>query len=233
MGSDQHNIGAQTPPRAVFLDKDGTLVRDIPYNVDPDRIEIMPGVIEGLRLLRNCGYRLIVVTNQSGVAHGYFPVEALVGVRARLEEMLRAVEVEIDDFIFCPHHPDGGPGPYTMVCECRKPRPGMLFGAAETHGIDLSSSWMVGDILNDVEAGNRAGCRTILIDNGHETGWVMSPLRRPDVVVANFEEAAAAITKNESHALQYLEISPIDSFVRREESTGHRRLAARQVSPGE
>jgi D-glycero-D-manno-heptose 1,7-bisphosphate phosphatase len=179
---------------AVFLDKDGTLVQNIPYNADPGKINLEPGVAKGLRLLNDAGLPLIVVTNQSGIAHGYFREEQLQGVIARLDEILRAeAGAELSGFYYCPHHPDGSVEGYSLDCPCRKPRPGLLLAAAQDQGVSLDESWMVGDILNDVEAGKRAGCRTILINNGNETEWKQGPLRKPDFLAANFEEAAEII----------------------------------------
>ena len=178
----------------VFLDKDGTLVEDIPYNVDPGLIRLSAGAAEGLRLLHASGFRLIVISNQSGVALGRFPESALAGVRARLEELLADVGVPLAGFYYCPHHPQGQLPCYTQACLCRKPQPGLITRAAWDHEIDLAGSWFVGDILDDVEAGHRAGCRTVLVDNGHETQWRRSPLRWPHHVAASLEDAALRIT---------------------------------------
>ncbi len=177
----------------VFLDKDGTLVDDIPYNVDPALIRLSAGAAEGLRLLHAAGFRLIVISNQSGVALGRFPESALVGVRARLEELVAGAGVPLAGFYYCPHHPAGRLPDYTRVCLCRKPQPGLIRRAAQDHAIDLAGSWFMGDILDDVEAGRRAGCRTVLIDNGHETQWQRSPLRWPHCVATNLENAALQI----------------------------------------
>ncbi len=181
--------------KAVFLDKDGTLIEDIPYNIDPDRIRLTEGALEGLRLLQQNGYCLIVVTNQSGVARGYFEAQELRPVEKRLRELLLAGDVSLAGFYFCPHHPAGKIAKYAVDCLCRKPRPGMLYQAARQHEIDLPDSWLIGDILHDIEAGNRAGCQTILIDNGHETEWEWTSLRRPRFIVKNLYEAALAITR--------------------------------------
>jgi histidinol-phosphate phosphatase family protein len=178
---------------AVFLDKDGTLVRDVPYNVDPGRIRLMPRAADGLTLLREAGYRLVVVSNQSGVACGYFEEKALGGVHRHLQEMLGRWGVSLDGFYYCPHSVDGSIARYAVQCECRKPAPGMLRRAAEELGIKLEESWMIGDILNDVEAGNRAGCRTVLLDNGHETRWEFSTWRIPYAVAGDLWEAARLI----------------------------------------
>jgi histidinol-phosphate phosphatase family protein len=177
----------------VFLDKDGTLVEDIPYNVDPGLIRLSAGAAEGLRLLHASGFRLIVISNQSGVALGRFPESALAGVRARLEELLADVGVPLAGFYYCPHHPQGQLPCYTQACLCRKPQPGLITRAAWDHEIDLAGSWFVGDILDDVEAGHRAGCRTVLVDNGHETQWRRSPLRWPHHVATSLEGAALRI----------------------------------------
>lgn len=193
--------------KAVFVDKDGTLIHDIPYNVNPDLIRLLPSVGNGLRRLQRVGYMIVVVTNQSGVAHGYFPFEALAPVHRRLAELLADKGVRLDDFFVCPHHPNGRIEPFINACNCRKPMPGMLQTAAKMHDIDLQSSWMVGDILNDVEAGNRAGCRTILINNGNETEWILSSERQPTAIAADFEEAATCIINNQRHALQNFYIS--------------------------
>jgi D-glycero-D-manno-heptose 1,7-bisphosphate phosphatase len=179
--------------RAVFLDKDGTLVKDVPYNVDPQQVILEEGVTEGLRLLANAGYRLVVVSNQSGVARGYFSEDALQSVFTRLQDLLSEAGVTLDGFYYCPHHPEGSQPEYALECSCRKPRPGLLQAAARDLNINLAGAWMVGDILNDVEAGHRAGCRSILINNGNETEWLPGPLRGPDFTASNLEEAARII----------------------------------------
>jgi histidinol-phosphate phosphatase family protein len=179
--------------KAIFLDKDGTLVDNLPYNVDPNRITLSPHAGEGLRLLQQLGYTLLVVSNQSGVARGHFDERALDAVWQRLHQLLRDEGVTLTECYYCPHHPDGSVNPYARTCDCRKPGPGLLLRAAARHNIDLSASWMVGDILHDVEAGQRAGCRTILIDNGNETEWQLSPLRTPDALVTDLGEAASLI----------------------------------------
>lgn len=181
--------------KLLFLDKDGTLIENVPYNTDPGRIKLCAGVPEALRLLRQHGFKLVVVTNQAGVAHGYFKEEALTGVRQALEHLLLKHGVTLDDFYYCPHHAGGTVSRYAMQCTCRKPMPGMLIQGAVRHQADLASSWMIGDILNDVEAGNRAGCRTILIDNGNETCWDCSSAKRvPTFIAKNMLEAASLIT---------------------------------------
>jgi D,D-heptose 1,7-bisphosphate phosphatase len=179
---------------AIFLDKDGTLVKDIPYNADPDKIFLEQGVAEGLRLLKAAGFRLVVVSNQSGIARGYFYEKDFGNVIQKLGELLLVeAGVALSGFYYCPHHPDGSVAGYAVDCSCRKPRPGLLIAAAQEQEIALEDSWMIGDILNDVEAGRRAGCHTVLILNGNETEWTQGPLRTPDFTAGNMEEAARTI----------------------------------------
>ena len=185
---------------AVFLDKDGTLIENRPYDVEPSRMVFMTGAVAGLRALHRHGYRLIVISNQPGVAHGYFPEPALTQVRRHLSELLRDAGVMLSGFYYCPHHPAGRVASYAVSCGCRKPAPGMLLRASREHGIDLAVSWFVGDILDDVEAGRRAGCRSVLIDNGNETEWKAGPLRRPHHVAADLETAARHIIRADARA---------------------------------
>ncbi|HEY7315682.1 MAG TPA: HAD-IIIA family hydrolase [Gemmataceae bacterium] len=187
--------------KAVFLDKDGTLIEDIPYNVDPKKIRLTAGAAEGLTALHERGYALIVVSNQSGVAHGLFSENALGEVERELRRQLGGFGVPLAGFYYCPHHPRGRVAPYTAACRCRKPGAGMLRRAAADLDIDLGESWMVGDILDDIEAGRRAGCRTVLIDNGNETQWRRGKRRRPHHVAADLAVAAQFILASSSIAM--------------------------------
>ena len=175
---------------AVFLDKDGTLVRDIPYDVDPARIRLAPTAAAAVRRLHARGYPLFVVTNQGGVALGRFPLAALDAVATRLAELLEEAGARLSGFYACPHHPNGHVAPFAEPCTCRKPQPGLILRAAAEHDLDLAASWMVGDILDDVEAGARAGCRTALVDNGGETVWRRGPWREPDLVAPDLLSVA-------------------------------------------
>jgi histidinol-phosphate phosphatase family protein len=181
------------PGPVVFLDKDGTRIEDVPFNVDPAKVRLAEGAGEALVRLRDAGYRLAVVSNQSGVARGYFEVEALAAVENRLRELLGDVGVSLAGFFYCPHHPEGTVARYAIACDCRKPAPGMILAASRQLGADPRACWMVGDILDDVEAGRRAGCRTILVDNGHETEWRSGPWRTPHFTVRDLAAAAERI----------------------------------------
>jgi histidinol-phosphate phosphatase family protein len=176
--------------RAVFLDKDGTLIENVPYNVDPALVSLTPGAGPALKRLAERGLRLIVVSNQSGVAEGWFAERALRAVEQRIAELLAPSEVVIEAFYYCVHSAAAG-------CSCRKPRPGLVRRAAAELGITLSASWLVGDILDDVEAAHRAGCRAALIMNGNETEWRYGLLRVPEVAALTLEQAASEIAAAE------------------------------------
>lgn len=182
--------------KAIFLDKDGTVIKDVPYNVDPDKVTLLRGTAAGLQQLQSAGYLLIMVTNQAGVARGYFTEAELPAVKYKLQELLEPSNIRLDGFYYCPNHPEGTVTPYNVSCDNRKPMPGMLLQAAQDHQIDLNASWMIGDILHDVEAGNRAGCRSILINNGGETEWLKdNEYREPEYICADLVEAAGYILK--------------------------------------
>ncbi len=138
--------------KAVFLDRDNTLIEDEGYIHEPEKVKLLKGVVEGLKLLKDEGFLLIVVSNQSGIGRGYFSVSDFFAVNERLNQILMKEGVQIDDFFFCPHKPEDG-------CKCRKPSPELLFRAAKKWDIDLSQSYMVGDKTSDVLAGQRAGCK--------------------------------------------------------------------------
>jgi D-glycero-D-manno-heptose 1,7-bisphosphate phosphatase len=182
--------------KAIFVDKDGTLTHDIPYNVNPELIELAPGVVTALQGLQHYGYRIIVISNQSGVARGIFKEEALLMVQKRLQSLLAQHGIRLFGFYYCPHHPDAERLAYRINCDCRKPKPGMLFHAAYVHHIDLQQSWMVGDILSDSEAGNRAGCRTILIEKAYDPIPEATISNRPDFQVTDWLTASQVIIAN-------------------------------------
>lgn len=186
--------------RAVFIDKDGTLIPDIPFNVDPELITLSDDTLKGLKDLQNAGYLLFIISNQSGVARGYYSEEGLLAVEAKIQRLLQTGGLYLHGFYHCPHHPDGKVKEYAIDCHCRKPKPGLFLAAAQDHQINLSKSWMIGDILDDVEAGHRAGCHAVLVNNGNETEWEMNELRVPDLMVKTVNEAAAHIL---NHKVSY------------------------------
>lgn len=148
---------------AVFLDRDGTIIRDMQFRCNPTDIELMPRAVDGLRRLQDAGYRLIVVTNQSSVARGMATEADVRVIHTKLDQLLRDQGVQVSGYYYCPHHPEGRIPAYAISCDCRKPKPGMLLEAARRVDIDLRLSWMVGDIWSDVAAGQAAGCGTVLV----------------------------------------------------------------------
>lgn len=182
--------------KSIFLDKDGTLIPNIAYNSEPSKIHLVDGAKEVLRALSNSGFIFIVVTNQQAIARGIISERQIVEVEKRLFELFQEAGVILSGFYYCPHDTDGIIPSYSITCNCRKPLPGMLYTAAGDHNIDLKNSWMIGDILDDIEAGNRAGCKTILVGIGNETEWVRGDYRTPDFTVNNFSEISEIVTAN-------------------------------------
>jgi D-glycero-D-manno-heptose 1,7-bisphosphate phosphatase len=186
--------------RAVLFDKDGTLIENVPMNVDPALVRLTAGAPDALRRLGYAGFRIGVVSNQSGVAFGRFAEDALVGVERRLRELFADLDVSLDAFYYCPHHPDATVSRFRQVCDCRKPASGLIERALRDLGADPADTWVVGDILDDIEAANRARCRNILFDSGGETEWVFSPRRIPEYVATEFDEVADIILEHVGEA---------------------------------
>ncbi len=152
--------------RAVFIDRDGTINREKKYLYLVDEFEFIPGAPEAIRLLNEAGFLVVVVTNQSGVARGYYTEEDVHLLHRHIASQLEMSGARVDCWQICPHHPSGR-GSYALPCRCRKPLPGMLLEAARRFDVDLASSIMIGDKLVDMEAGRLAGCRTILVRTGY------------------------------------------------------------------
>ena len=184
---------------AVFLDRDGTLVRDFIHAADPAAFDLLPGVPEALAVLRAAGYRLVVASNQSGVARGLYTAAETRATAAHLAAMLRRHGVRLDGYYFCPHHALGIVPRWSVACACRKPAPGMLLRAAAELGLDLARSWMIGDTLGDVGAALAAGVRPVLVDIGMvAVGGGDDPREAivgpPTRIARNLAHAAAIIT---------------------------------------
>lgn len=182
-----------TTDRAIFFEKDGTLIEDLPDAADPEKIRLLPRAAAGLARLRAAGYRLFVVSNQPGVARGMYRESALEPVVRRLEELLQPEEVELDGFYYCPHHPEGRVRGYAFACRCRKPSPGLIEDACREHDLDPLRSWMIGAGPDDVEAGRRAGCRTVMIGRGHQSAACENGRRVPQLTAPDLSRAADLI----------------------------------------
>ena len=179
--------------KAIFLDRDDTLIEDPGYINDPDQVKLLEGVPEALNALRAMGYKLVVASNQSAVARGIVTEEVLGRIHKRLEQLLEEERTSLDGIYYCPYHPEGAIPKYRRDSDHRKPNPGMLLDAAKDMDIDLQQSWMVGNSPGDVEAGARAGCRTILLDSrGHEQK-IRPGERAPDYRAVNLKEVVNII----------------------------------------
>lgn len=182
---------------AVILDRDGTINEEVGYIGTPEQLRLIPGAAAALRRLQAAGFCLVIVTNQAGVARGYFDEAALQRVNGHLLALLSAEGVQVAGLYYCPHHPTEGHPPYRRVCECRKPGGGLLRRAAEEHGLDLARSIVVGDHLSDVLLGRGVGSRTVLLLTGHgreearKIGETVDA--SPDCLAADLEAAAAWI----------------------------------------
>jgi len=153
---------------AVLLDRDGVITEDPPhYAYRVEQVQIIPRSGEAIRLLNEMGYLVIVVSNQSGVARGYYREPDITRFNDEMMRQLSLDGAHIDAIYYCPHHPDAKIDKYRSTCRCRKPQPGMLLKAAEEHHINLEKSYIIGDKMSDIEAGKRAGCRGILVVTGH------------------------------------------------------------------
>ena len=178
---------------ALFIDKDGTLIENEPLNLNPRLVRFTRHALPALLRLQRLGYALVVVSNQPALGEGRFGIDQFARAQASLIERLRLEgAVRLTGFYVCPHRADAG-------CGCRKPAPGLLRLAAAAHGLDLANSWMVGDILDDVEAGRRAGCHTVLLDVGNETRWHRTAQRRPDHRCTDLAEVAELVAAHETN----------------------------------
>ena len=188
---------------AIFLDRDGTLNVDVGYLDAVERLELIPGAVEAVRMFNRLNKKVIVVSNQSGVARGYFDEDRVREIHAALAQKFARAGAAIDAFYYCPHHPTFGKPPYLQDCDCRKPRPGMFVKAAREHNIDLTRSFMIGDKYSDVEAGKRLQMTSILVLTGsgkkHVQRYKDDPTRiQPDIIVKDVWEAAQYIATYES-----------------------------------
>ena len=152
--------------RAVFLDRDGTINEEVSYLKSLDMLKLIPGVGAAIRQLNEAGFKVVIITNQAGVARGYFPESFVHETHELLTSMLRKDKATIDGIYYCPHHPTAGNSELTVQCDCRKPSTGLLDRAAADLDIDLKQSFMVGDKWIDVEVGQRAGARSVLVRSG-------------------------------------------------------------------
>lgn len=180
---------------AVFIDRDGTISEEVGYINHPSRFRLFPYSSEAIRILNNSGWLAIVITNQAGVARGYFSEEVIVNVHEQLERELQ--NAQLDAIYYCAHHPSVGEPPYRLDCECRKPKTGLIDCATKDFDVDLSRSWMVGDRYGDVELARNAGLHSAFVLSGYGQGeWEYQRhtwKHQPDIVCEDLLEAVKTI----------------------------------------
>ena len=172
-----------TKRRAIFMDRDGTVCEEVGYVNHVSRVRLMPRSAEAIRLANDAGFQTVLVTNQAGVARGYFDEDLVHEVNDHVRHLLAEQGARLDGVYYCPHHPEVGAPAYRRECDCRKPKPGMLLRARDEMGIDLGTSYMVGDTVKDLGAGRAVGATTVLVLTGYGRGeleyqshrWTLHP----------------------------------------------------------
>ena len=188
---------------AIFLDRDGTINDEVGYLDSADKLRIIPAAFEAVRLINASGMKAVVITNQAGVAKGLFTEEFVREINGQIQSALLAQGALIDRFYFCPHHPTEGIDPYRLICDCRKPEPGLLLQAAADLNIDLARSYVIGDRLRDIETAHRAGAKGVLVMTGYGQDLMQeagpdraNELNQPDYVAQDILEAVHWILKD-------------------------------------
>ena len=188
---------------AVFLDRDGTINEEVGYLDSLDKFKIIPSAYEAIRLINESGMKVVVISNQAGVAKGFFTEDFVKITHEHLENALRQKGAYIDNFYYCPHHPTEGIEPYRKDCKCRKPAPGMLLRAAQDLNIDLTKSYLVGDRFRDMEAAKKAGVKGVLVKTGYGQELLQddgpdkaTEEGKPDFITADILEAVKWIFKD-------------------------------------
>jgi D-glycero-D-manno-heptose 1,7-bisphosphate phosphatase len=187
------------------MDRDGTVCQEVGYVNHVNRVALIEGSAEAVRLANEAGFQTVVVTNQAGVARDYFTEDLINDAHDRMRDLLAEQGARLDAIYYCPHHPDVGPDRYRIACDCRKPGPGMLQRARDEMGVDLEQSYMIGDSWRDIQAGHGVGATTILVLTGYGKGehehradrWKV----RPDHIATDLLEAVRWILKREGIAL--------------------------------
>ena len=188
---------------AIFLDRDGTINDEVGYLDSADKLRIIPAAFQAVRLINSSGMKAVVITNQAGIAKGLFTEEFVRAINEQIQSALLAQGALIDRFYFCPHHPTEGIDPYRLICNCRKPEPGLLLQAAVDLNIDLARSYVIGDRLRDVETAHRAGAKGVLVMTGYGQDLMQksgpdraNELNQPDYIAQDILEAVHWILKD-------------------------------------
>ncbi|MEE8638244.1 MAG: D-glycero-beta-D-manno-heptose 1,7-bisphosphate 7-phosphatase [Candidatus Margulisiibacteriota bacterium] len=186
--------------KAVFLDRDGTIVEDVGYMNSPEQIQFIPGSIEAIKTLNEAGYKVVIISNQAGVARGLVTEDMLQTIDKVLHKGILNGGAHLDGIYYCPHHPEHGVYPYKQACECRKPHPGLIKRAYRDLDIDLSQSYMIGDKASDIQAGKGAGTKTVFVTSGRGKEEKKKLKEKPDHVADNLLEAVKWILGKVSSA---------------------------------
>ncbi|HBF39611.1 MAG TPA: D,D-heptose 1,7-bisphosphate phosphatase [Firmicutes bacterium] len=181
--------------KAVFLDRDGTVIEECNYLKDPEQVKLFPGAAQAVKLLKEKGFLTVIVTNQSGIARGYFDIHTLQQVHAKMNLLLAVDGVAVDSIYYCPHYPGGIIAPFNIDCDCRKPQIGLALQAQKEFDIDLNHSYMIGDKEVDVDFGKNFGAKAaILVATGYGKN---NPHTNADYRAKDLLDAATWILKNE------------------------------------
>jgi len=183
--------------KTIFLDRDGTIIEDSGYISTPEQIKFIPGSIEAIKLLNEAKYKVIVITNQSGVARGLFSEDMLQTIDKTLHKKILNGGAHLDGLYYCPHHPEHGVYPYRRECDCRKPQAGLIKKAAKEHHSDLAQSYMIGDHSCDIGAGSAAGVKTVFLLTGHGTHEQGKLATKPNHTAADLLAAVKWVLKQE------------------------------------
>ena len=189
--------------KIIFLDRDGTLNKEKDYLFKIEDFEFIDGTLEALKIFSELGYKLIVVTNQSGIARGYYKENDVENLHKYLYDYLKTLGIKIDKFYYCPHHPEKGIGKYRIDCDCRKPKTGMFKKAFEEFEVDKENSFMVGDNISDIEAGLNSNLKAILVKTGHGYEHEEKALKMKNVEVYDSLIEFANHLKNEIRSKKY------------------------------
>jgi D-glycero-D-manno-heptose 1,7-bisphosphate phosphatase len=217
--------------KAIFFDRDNTIIEDPGYINNPDQVKLLEGVTEPLSELKAMGYKLVVVSNQSAVARGIVTEEALGQIHKRLEQLLAEKGVLLDRIYYCPYHIDGVIPKYRRDSDWRKPNPGMLLAAGKDMDINLPESWMVGDSPSDIEAGARAGCRTIMLAGRTHEQKIRPGEPGPDYRAVNLKEVVNIIKMRVRSGQESANTLPLEQSVQQRQEEPQQPAAQQQITP--
>jgi len=183
--------------KACFLDRDGVLIEEVNYLSSPDQVNVLPETIKALQLLKNNNYKIIVITNQAGVARGFFTEDSISKVHSEIDRQLKKYKLQVDHYYYCPHHPDGSVKKYAINCNCRKPMPGMILQAVKDYNLNLNNSFLVGDKMSDLLAAENSGCQGILVETGYGKEHKKEAVTRGFSVFSNIEQVVRFLLDKE------------------------------------